>query len=235
MINSFAGSARLYRLHGQLYCCARKPASASAFAHPPACQQSRVLYITVTTPIRAGPHYARAHEQYCGRAGRPRAAPEPSLYPISLPPWEPCAGKEMVPRVACVADPFAESSRFPEDQGQGASIPPSAVSYIDRHAPCALSQERQAAKALFTTADGRPNALADKIAETISSAASRTAVTTDEPKATPAPGKAGRLMSKEEQARVKAAIANAKSVEEIRRLELELTQGFLPTMDSVGA
>jgi U2 small nuclear ribonucleoprotein A' len=97
--------------------------------------------------------------------------------------------------------------------------------------------------------------LAEKIAETVSSAASRATLTTDEPKAAAAaPGKAGRLMSKyvsfwqsfytswlwpplcrEEVARVKAAIADAKTIEEVRKLELELTQGFIPTMDSVGA
>jgi U2 small nuclear ribonucleoprotein A' len=96
-------------------------------------------------------------------------------------------------------------------------------------------QERQAAKALFTTADGRPNALADKLAETVSTAASRATLTSDEPKPAAMPGKAGRLMSKDEQARVKEAIANATSIEEIRRLELQLKEGYVPTMDSVGA
>lgn len=85
------------------------------------------------------------------------------------------------------------------------------------------------------TADGRPNAVADKIAETVSSATTRATLTTDEPKAAPVAGKAGRLMSKEEQAKVKEAIANATSIEEIRRLELSLKEGFLPTMDAVGA
>jgi U2 small nuclear ribonucleoprotein A' len=42
-------------------------------------------------------------------------------------------------------------------------------------------------------------------------------------------------LCREEVARVKAAIANAKTIEEVRKLELELTQGFIPTMDSVGA
>jgi U2 small nuclear ribonucleoprotein A' len=37
------------------------------------------------------------------------------------------------------------------------------------------------------------------------------------------------------QARVKEAIAKATSVAEIRRLEQSLKEGFLPTMDSVGA
>ena len=42
-------------------------------------------------------------------------------------------------------------------------------------------------------------------------------------------------MSKEEADKVRAAIARATSVEEIRRLERMLKEGFLPGMDSVGA
>ena len=60
-------------------------------------------------------------------------------------------------------------------------------------------------------------------------------MTTDEPKPVVAPGKAGRLMSKEDAQRGKEAIAKATSVEEIRRLERSLKEGFLPGMDSVGA
>jgi U2 small nuclear ribonucleoprotein A' len=96
-------------------------------------------------------------------------------------------------------------------------------------------KEREAGKALFTTAEGVPNALADKTAATVSSEAAKRAVATDEPKAAAAMGKAGRLMSKEDQARVKEAIAKATSVEEIRRLEQSLKEGFMPNMDSVGA
>jgi U2 small nuclear ribonucleoprotein A' len=80
-----------------------------------------------------------------------------------------------------------------------------------------------------------PNALAEKTAASVSTATSRSALTTDEPRAAPTQGKAGRLMSKEEQARVKEAIAKATSVEEIRRLERQLKEGFLPDMESVGA
>jgi U2 small nuclear ribonucleoprotein A' len=46
---------------------------------------------------------------------------------------------------------------------------------------------------------------------------------------------AGRLMSKEEAQRVKDAIGKATSVEEIRRLERSLREGFMPTMDAIGA
>jgi U2 small nuclear ribonucleoprotein A' len=42
-------------------------------------------------------------------------------------------------------------------------------------------------------------------------------------------------MSKEEQEKVKQAIANATSVEEIRKLERSLKEGYLPSMESVGA
>ena len=57
----------------------------------------------------------------------------------------------------------------------------------------------------------------------------------DEPKAAPIPGKAGRLMSKEDQEKVKAAIAKATSIEEVRKLERSLREGYLPDMESVGA
>lgn len=96
------------------------------------------------------------------------------------------------------------------------------------------TQERQAAKALFLTADNLPTQLATTIAQTVSTHSSKPPVTTDEPK--PATqGKAGRLMSKEEADKVREAIARATSVEEIRRLERMLREGFMPGMDSVGA
>ncbi|KAI0757288.1 L domain-like protein [Daedaleopsis nitida] len=95
-------------------------------------------------------------------------------------------------------------------------------------------KERQAAKALFLTADNLPTQLATTIAQTVSTHSSKPPVTTDEPK--PATqGKAGRLMSKEEADKVREAIARATSVEEIRRLERMLREGFMPGMDSVGA
>jgi U2 small nuclear ribonucleoprotein A' len=98
-----------------------------------------------------------------------------------------------------------------------------------------LSQERKAGKALFLTPEGVPNALATTISTTVSSHAGKPVLTIDEPKAAPLTGKAGRLMSKEDQERVKAAIAKATSMEEIRRLERSLREGYLPEMESVGA
>ena len=57
----------------------------------------------------------------------------------------------------------------------------------------------------------------------------------DEPKAAVIHGKAGRLMSKEDQEKVKAAIAKATTIEEVRKMERSLREGYLPEMDSVGA
>ena len=61
------------------------------------------------------------------------------------------------------------------------------------------------------------------------------ALTTDEPRPAQLAGKAGRLMSKEDQEKVKAAIAKATSMEEVRKLERSLREGYLPEMESVGA
>jgi len=41
-------------------------------------------------------------------------------------------------------------------------------------------------------------------------------------------GKAGRLMTSEEKERIRTAIANATSSEEIKRLERNLREGFVP-------
>ncbi|KAJ7356992.1 leucine-rich repeat-domain-containing protein [Mycena olivaceomarginata] len=94
-------------------------------------------------------------------------------------------------------------------------------------------KERQAAKALFVTAEGLPTALATTLSTTVST--SKALVTSDEPKLAPVAGKAGRLMSKEDAEKVKAAIAKATSIEEVRRLERSLREGYVPEMESVGA
>jgi len=57
----------------------------------------------------------------------------------------------------------------------------------------------------------------------------------DEPKAAVIPGKAGRLMSKEDQEKIKAAIAKATTIEEVRKMERSLREGYLPDIESVGA
>ncbi len=98
-----------------------------------------------------------------------------------------------------------------------------------------ILQERQAAKTLFLTADGLPTQLATTLSTTVSANAAKAPIATDEPKPVVAHGKAGRLMSKEEADKVKEAIARATSIEEIRRLDRSLKEGFLPTMEAVGA
>ncbi|THV06056.1 L domain-like protein [Dendrothele bispora CBS 962.96] len=96
-------------------------------------------------------------------------------------------------------------------------------------------KERTAAKQLFVTADNLPTALATTLSTTVSGHATKAVLTIDEPKPAAAMAKAGRLMSKEDAERVKAAIAKAGSIEEIRRLERSLREGYMPEMDSVGA
>jgi len=95
-------------------------------------------------------------------------------------------------------------------------------------------KERETGKSLFLTAEGLPTALATTISTTVTTA-SKLAVTTDEPKPAVSASKAGRLMSKEDADKVKAAIAKATSVEEIKRLERSLREGYMPSLDSVGA
>ncbi|KAJ7042645.1 leucine-rich repeat-domain-containing protein [Mycena alexandri] len=96
-------------------------------------------------------------------------------------------------------------------------------------------KERQTAKALFVTAENLPTALATTLSTTVSTQASKAVITSDEPKAAPLVGKAGRLMSKEDAEKVKTAIAKATSMEEVRRLERSLREGYMPEMESVGA
>ncbi|KAF7339998.1 U2 small nuclear ribonucleoprotein A [Mycena venus] len=96
-------------------------------------------------------------------------------------------------------------------------------------------KERKAAKALFVTAENLPTALATTLSTTVSTQSSKALVTTDEPKLAPLMGKAGRLMSKEDAEKVKAAIAKATSMEEVRRLERSLREGYMPDVMEVGA
>ena len=58
----------------------------------------------------------------------------------------------------------------------------------------------------------------------------------DEPRAASAAvGKAGRLMTEEEKAKVRAAIAAAGSMEEVQKLERSLREGWVPNINPVGA
>ncbi|KAH8835921.1 leucine-rich repeat-domain-containing protein [Flagelloscypha sp. PMI_526] len=71
---------------------------------------------------------------------------------------------------------------------------------------------RDKQRALFLTADNLPTALANTLSSTVPKQAQ--------------PALKGRLMSKEDAERVKAAIAKASSIDEIRRLELSLREGL---------
>ena len=79
------------------------------------------------------------------------------------------------------------------------------------------------------------NSLGTSLSTTVSAHAGKQAVTSDEPRPVVTPGKAGRLMSKEEAEKVKDAIAKATSIEEVRRLERRLKEGFTTAMEAVGA
>ncbi|KAG1716327.1 hypothetical protein ID866_811 [Astraeus odoratus] len=96
-------------------------------------------------------------------------------------------------------------------------------------------KERQTGRSMFLTAEGQLNALATTISTTVSKHGAKVTTTIDEPKLALPAGKAGRLMTKEEAEKVKQAIAQATSIEEIRRLERSLKEGYMPGMDSVGA
>ncbi|KAJ7596639.1 leucine-rich repeat-domain-containing protein [Mycena floridula] len=96
-------------------------------------------------------------------------------------------------------------------------------------------KERQTGKALFLTAEGLPTALATALSTTVSKQSTK-ATTMDEPRPAASTVKAGRLMSKEDVDKVKAAIAKATTIEEIRTLERRLREGYLISeMESVGA
>lgn len=144
----------------------------------------------------------------------------------------------MVSRVACLENTQSESLGFPENTRQGATaLPTSMKSPLFAHGSFGrvILQERQAGKKLFLTADGLPTQLATTLSTTVSTHAANAPIASDEPKPVVAHGKAGRLMSKEEADKVKEAIARATSIEEVRRLERSLKEGFLPTMEAVGA
>ncbi|KAI3622430.1 small nuclear ribonucleoprotein a [Moniliophthora roreri] len=96
-------------------------------------------------------------------------------------------------------------------------------------------KERAQGKQLFVTVDGLPTALATTLSTAVSTQSSKATLTIDEPRPAAPTAKAGRLMTREDAEKVKAAIAQAKSIEEIRRLERSLREGYIPEMESVGA
>ena len=85
------------------------------------------------------------------------------------------------------------------------------------------------------TPDGLMNSLATTLSTTVSTSTAKNVTMAEQPRAVVAPGKAGQLLTKDEANKVREAIAKATSVEEIRRLERSLKEGFLPSMESVGA
>ena len=102
--------------------------------------------------------------------------------------------------------------------------------------PSLPPQDRAQAKALFVSPTGEPTPLAASFSASAAGAPSLlTGVRTFEPGQEPTveqaatTGKAGRLLTKDEKERVRAAIEAAESVDEIRRLQRMLAQGFVPT------
>ncbi|THH12164.1 hypothetical protein EW145_g158 [Phellinidium pouzarii] len=96
-------------------------------------------------------------------------------------------------------------------------------------------KERQAAQALFVTPDNLLTALATTLSTTVSTNTAKVTSHADEPRAVSATVKAGRLMTEEEKARVRAAIAAANSAEEVQKLERSLREGWMPSVNPVGA
>ncbi|KAG8859333.1 U2 snRNP complex subunit [Tulasnella sp. 330] len=95
-------------------------------------------------------------------------------------------------------------------------------------------KEKKQAKTLFLTPDDLPTALATSLRSAKTQQSSKNVASTEEePTATGAAanlaaGRAGRLMTAEEKARVKASILSATSAEEVRRLEKTLKEGWVP-------
>jgi U2 small nuclear ribonucleoprotein A' len=90
-------------------------------------------------------------------------------------------------------------------------------------------KERSHARSLFLTADSLPTPLANSISNDVSSInQSSISSAIDEPRPVASSIKAGRLMTGEEKAKVRAAIANASTAEEVRRLEQQLREGWIP-------
>jgi len=90
-------------------------------------------------------------------------------------------------------------------------------------------KERTHANSLFLTADDLPTPLAISISAEVSSANQNSvSFAIDEPRPLASSVKAGRLMTSEEKTKVRAAIANASTAEEVRRLEQQLREGWVP-------
>jgi len=88
---------------------------------------------------------------------------------------------------------------------------------------------------MFLTPDGLITQLGTTLSTTVSSNLAKAGLTLDEPRPMAQAGKAGRLMTMDDREKVKLAIASATSMEEIRRLERQLREGYVPEIESVGA
>ncbi|KAF8306360.1 L domain-like protein [Clavulina sp. PMI_390] len=94
-------------------------------------------------------------------------------------------------------------------------------------------KERKAAKQLFLTPDKLPTSLATTISGTRTTAATALAAQTNESLLSStarsiAPGSAGRLMTAAEKDRIREAIKSSKNAEEVRKLEQQLREGYIP-------
>ncbi|KAF9514810.1 hypothetical protein BS47DRAFT_1484810 [Hydnum rufescens UP504] len=92
-------------------------------------------------------------------------------------------------------------------------------------------KERKAAETLFLTPDKLPTSLATTISSTRNTAAptlNNGVVPEIGMAKTFVPGASGRLMTVEEKKRIRDAIAKATSAEEVRKLEQELREGWIP-------
>lgn len=95
------------------------------------------------------------------------------------------------------------------------------------------TQERKAANQLFLTPDKLPTSLATSLSATRTSAAAALAAQTNESLVSAtarsiAPGASGRLMTAAEKERIKEAIKASKNAEEVRKLEQQLREGYIP-------
>ncbi|CAO1634898.1 unnamed protein product [Sympodiomycopsis kandeliae] len=89
------------------------------------------------------------------------------------------------------------------------------------------AKERELAKSLMETSDGRPSSLAHSLSSSSSSSdKEHTSNRTAAEAIAQNQGAAGRLMTKEERKKLAQAIENSDSLEEIRRLEERLRLGY---------
>lgn len=96
-------------------------------------------------------------------------------------------------------------------------------------------KEREYARRLMETPEGRPSELAIQLSgsDTSAPAATPTHAARFEPGA-PIPGAAGRQLTAKDRAAIQEAIDKSESLDEIRRLEERLKMGYMPSTDATG-